>query len=226
VSTTDLIVRRLGVLDYQPVWRAMQAFSKTRSSADPDEFWVLQHQPVFTLGQAGRREHILADTGGIPIVKVDRGGQVTYHGPGQVVVYTLLDLRRRKLAVRALVTALEQAVMALLDKLGIAATTRVGAPGVYVRERKIAALGLRVSAGCSYHGLSFNVAMDLAPFSLIDPCGYRGLEVTQLSELGVGLVPEEVGDLLSDELQVQLGYNSRFLTQRLPDVLRSSAQVS
>jgi lipoyl(octanoyl) transferase len=140
--SADLIVRRLGVLDYEPTWHAMRTLSKARGPADPDEFWILQHRPVFTLGQAGRREHILADTGSIPVVKVDRGGQVTYHGPGQIVLYTLLDLRRRKLAVRGLVTSLEQAVIAVLDNLGIAATTRAGAPGVYVRERKIAALGL------------------------------------------------------------------------------------
>jgi lipoyl(octanoyl) transferase len=225
VSATDLIVRRLGVLDYEPVWRAMRAFSKSRGPTDADEFWILQHRPVFTLGQAGRREHILADTGCIPIVEVDRGGQVTYHGPGQIVLYTLLDLRRRKLAVRGLVTSLEQAVIAVLDNLGIGATTREGAPGVYVRQRKIAALGLRVSAGCSYHGLSLNVAMDLAPFSLIDPCGYRGLEVTQLSELGIELAPQELGDLLSDELRAQLGYNSSSVTREPPGALARRIQV-
>jgi len=223
MAATDAIVRRLGVHDYEPIWRAMQAFTKSRGPNDRDEIWILQHPPVFTLGQAGRREHIVANTGAIPIVKVDRGGQVTYHGPGQLIVYTLLDLRRRKLAVRGLVTGLERSVVALLDNLGIAAATRAGAPGVYVQDRKIAALGLRVSRGCSYHGLSLNVAMDLTPFSLIDPCGYRGLEVTQLSDLGSSLAFEQLEDLLSDELLAQLGYNCASVTQQLPDVLRGTA---
>lgn len=226
MPATDLIVRRLGVLDYEPVWRGMQAFTRSRERTTPDEFWILQHRPVFTLGQAGRREHILVDTSPIPIVKVDRGGQVTYHGPGQIVIYTLLDLRRRGIGVRALVSALEQAVIRLLGDLGIAAATRSGAPGVYVRERKIAALGLRVSAGCSYHGLSFNVDMDVTPFTLIDPCGYRGLEVTQLSELGKQLRPDEVGDTLSDVLRTDLGYNSPAVTAQLPDALMRDHAVS
>ncbi|MDH3452683.1 MAG: lipoyl(octanoyl) transferase LipB [Gammaproteobacteria bacterium] len=220
----DLIVRQLGVLDYVPVWRGMQMFTRARGNSDGDELWILQHRPVFTLGQAGRREHIHGDTAGIPIIKVDRGGQVTYHGPGQVIVYTLIDLRRRKLAVRGLVTSLEQATITLLANLGIAATARAGAPGVYVGERKIAALGLRVSAGRSYHGLSLNVAMDLAPFALIDPCGYRGLQVTQLSELGITLGVERLGRMLSDELLAQLGYNSHTSTKQLPDALRRHEQ--
>lgn len=219
MSAPDMIVRELGTRDYEPVWRAMQRFTRARQENDLDEIWLLQHPAVFTLGQAGRREHIVADTGDVPVINVDRGGQVTYHGPGQLIAYVLLDLRRRKLGVRRLVTHLEQATITLLAGLGIAATTRAGAPGVYVGERKIAALGLRVSAGCSYHGLSLNAAMDLAPYSLIDPCGYRGLEVTQLSELGVSLSMARLSDLLRDELLRQLGYNSPALTQRPPDAL-------
>lgn len=215
----DVIVRELGLLDYEPVWRAMRAFTRARAEHDVDEVWLLQHRPVFTLGQAGRAEHILADTGAIPVVKVDRGGQVTYHGPGQLIAYVLLDLRRRRFGVRQLVTALEQATIALLAELGVAAVTRTGAPGVYVDERKIAALGLRVSAGRSYHGLSLNAAMDLAPFSLIDPCGYRGLEVTQLRDLGVATDLEPLRAMLRDELLRQLGYNAPAITHRPPAAL-------
>ena len=219
----DLIVRNLGLQDYAPTWRAMQAFTRQRGAASIDEFWCLQHHAVYTLGQAGRREHILGDTGSIPVIDVDRGGQVTYHGPGQLIVYTLLDLRRRNLGVRRLVTGLERAVIALLGGFGIAAETRPGAPGVYVDARKIAALGLRVTRGCCYHGLSFNAAMDLAPFALIDPCGYRDLEVTQLSELGVSLTPEALGARLVDELTAQLGYNAYRVTGELPETWRIHA---
>ncbi len=225
MAGTDVIVRQLGLLDYVPVWRAMQTFTRQRGDDDNDEIWLLQHRAVFTLGQAGRPEHILADTGDVPVVKVDRGGQVTYHGPGQLIAYVLLDLRRRKLAVRGLVSSLEQTVVSLLGTLGIDANTRAGAPGVYVNERKVAALGLRVSAGRSFHGLSLNAAMDLAPFSLIDPCGYRGLEVTQLSDLGIGLSTEQLRDMLRDELLRQLGYNAPALTRRLPDALTADPLV-
>ena len=173
-SRTDrrpLIRRALGRREYEPVWRAMQRFTDSRGAATPDELWVLEHPPVFTLGQAGRREHLL-DAGAIPVIQVDRGGQVTYHGPGQVILYCLVDLRRAGLGVRRLVSLLEQAVVDLLAARGIEARPRADAPGVYVEGRKIAALGLRVRRGCSFHGLSLNVAMDPAPFARTNPCGY------------------------------------------------------
>lgn len=182
-ETLPLIVRRLGRRDYEPVWQEMSAFTDRRDSATTDELWLVEHPPVFTLGQAGRPEHVL-DVGDIPLLQVDRGGQVTYHGPGQVVAYPLLDLRRRGIGIRRLVHELERAVIDQLGEYGIEADRRPDAPGVYVEGRKIAALGLRVRRGCTFHGLAFNVAMDLSPFSRIDPCGYAGLEVTQVSELG------------------------------------------
>jgi len=179
-----MFVRHLGQADYARVWHAMQNFTESRSPDTPDELWFLQHAPVFTLGRSGKQEH-LHDTGDIPVIKVDRGGQVTYHGPGQLVVYTLLDLTRRQLGVQSLVRILEQAVIDLLAGHGLTATRRDKAPGVYVDGRKIAALGLRVRRGCCFHGLSLNVDMDLTPFSMINPCGYPGLQVTQLADLGV-----------------------------------------
>jgi lipoyl(octanoyl) transferase len=188
-------IRRLGRVDYEPTWQAMQSFTAGRAPDTPDELWLVEHPPVFTLGQAGRREHVLADLG-IPVVAIDRGGQVTYHGPGQVVVYVLLDLRRRGYGVKELVSRLEQAVIDLLADLGVAAERLAGAPGVYVGGAKIAALGLRIRNGCSYHGLALNVAMDLAPFAAINPCGYAGMRVTQTRDLGVALSPEEVGERL------------------------------
>ncbi|MFW2372000.1 MAG: lipoyl(octanoyl) transferase LipB [Gammaproteobacteria bacterium] len=178
-----LIVRRLGVQEYASSWRKMQAFNQSRTEITPDEIWFLQHPSVFTLGQAGKPEHVLRP-GEIPLVESDRGGQVTYHGPGQLVAYTLLDLKRRKLGVRATVTRLEASIIALLDELNIESQARPDAPGVYVQQAKIAALGLRVKQGRCYHGLSFNVNVDLEPFSRINPCGYEGLEVTSLSKLG------------------------------------------
>jgi len=181
---TPVLIRHLGQVDYAPTWCAMQGFTDSRTLDTQDELWLLQHTPVFTLGRNGKQEH-LHDTGIIPVIRVDRGGQVTYHGPGQLVVYTLLDLTRRQLGVQSLVRILEQAVIDLLDEHGLAATRRDKAPGVYVDDRKIAALGLRVRRGCCFHGLSLNVDMDLTPFSMINPCGYPGLQVTQLADLGV-----------------------------------------
>ena len=182
-----MIVRHLGLQDYGPVWRAMQEFvaaagADAAGADDKDEIWLLSHRPVFTLGQAGKAGHIL-DAGAIPVVQTDRGGQVTYHGPGQLVVYLLLNMRRRRLGVRNLVEAIQNAVMATLAGYGIAALARPGAPGVYVGEAKIAALGLRIKNGWSYHGLSLNVDMDLQPFARINPCGYQGLAVTQVADL-------------------------------------------
>ncbi len=174
-------VRDLGLAEYLPVWEAMKAFTQTRTATTRDELWVLQHHPVFTQGQAGKSEHIL-DSHDIPVVKTDRGGQVTYHGPGQLIVYFLLDVRRRHYGVRTLVDIIEASIIAVLNSYGINGHVRKGAPGVYVEDKKIAALGLRIRNGCSLHGLSLNIDMDLAPFQYINPCGYAGLETTQLRE--------------------------------------------
>lgn len=199
----NLLVKRLGRVDYEPTWQAMQAFTAARQPETPDELWIVEHPPVYTLGQAGKPEHILQDVG-IPIIKIDRGGQVTYHGPGQVVIYLLLDLARLKIKVRELVTAIEQAVIDFLATYDITAERRAGAPGVYVGEAKIAALGLKIKNGCSYHGLSLNVDMDLSPFAAINPCGYAGLKVIQTTDLNMPLTPDEAGEQLSQYLLVQL----------------------
>jgi len=197
------IVKRLGRVDYEPTFHAMQAFTAARTPETPDELWIVEHPPVYTLGQAGKPEHILRDIG-IPLVRIDRGGQVTYHGPGQVVIYLLLDLARLKIKVRELVNAIEQAVIDLLAEDGVTAVRRHGAPGVYVGEAKVAALGLRIRNGCSYHGVALNVDMDLSPFAAINPCGYAGLEVTQTRDLDIPLTAHEVGELLSRHLLQQL----------------------
>ena len=198
-----LRVKRLGRVDYQPTFEAMQAFTATRTAETPDELWIVEHPPVYTLGQAGKPEHILRDIG-IPIVQIDRGGQVTYHGPGQVVIYLLLNLNRLKIKVRELVTAIEQGIIDFLAAQGLAAERRDGAPGVYVGDAKIAALGLKIKNGCSYHGLSLNVDMDLSPFAAINPCGYAGLKVIQTKDLNVPLTPFEAGEQLSQHLLLQL----------------------
>ncbi|HWN07638.1 MAG TPA: lipoyl(octanoyl) transferase LipB [Steroidobacteraceae bacterium] len=179
----NAILRLLGRVDYSPAWHAMQAFTDARDEDTPDELWFLEHEPVFTQGLNGKPEHLLA-TGDIPVVGIDRGGQVTYHGPGQLVMYALVDLRRRRIGVRELVVALENAVIALAASHGIAATGRREAPGVYAGERKLASIGLRVRRGCSYHGLALNVDMDLEPFGRINPCGMAGLAMTQLAAEG------------------------------------------
>jgi len=199
----SIVVNRLGRVDYAPTFQAMQDFTATRTAETPDELWIVEHPPVYTLGQAGKPEHILRDVG-IPLVQIDRGGQVTYHGPGQVVIYLLLDLSRRKIKVRELVTAIEQAVIDLLAEQGVTAERRDGAPGVYVGPAKIAALGLRIRNGCSYHGVSLNVDMDLTPFDAINPCGYAGLQVIQTRDLNIPLTAHEAGELLSQHLLQQL----------------------
>ncbi len=193
-------VRHLGTADYEPVWQQMKDFTLARNADTPDELWSVEHPPIYTLGVAAKPEHLPRVDSGIPVIKTDRGGQITYHGPGQVVVYTLLDLRRRKLGVQALVRRLEQAVIELLRGYGIEANGREDAPGVYVDAAKIAALGLRVRNGCCYHGLSLNVDMDLAPFGTINPCGFPGLEITQLRNLGVSDPAETVAEKLLDRL--------------------------
>jgi lipoyl(octanoyl) transferase len=195
----DIILKQLGLCDYEPVWRRMQAFTDSRDETTPDELWLVEHPPVFTLGLNGRREHVL-DPGPIPVIPVDRGGQVTYHGPGQAVLYVLVDLRRRGLGVRALVTLLEQAVIAFLAEHGIRAEARPDAPGVYVDGAKIAALGLRVRRGASYHGLALNVDPDLSAFTRINPCGYEGLETTSLKRLGVEADVETAGRQVAEKL--------------------------
>jgi lipoyl(octanoyl) transferase len=197
------VIRHLGRADYEPIWRAMQTFTAQRTPDTPDEIWLLEHPPVFTLGLAGKREHVLQVTD-IPIIPIDRGGQVTYHGPGQIVAYLLLDLKRRGYGVRELVTRMEQAIIDLLADYGIEGQRREKAPGVYVEKKKIAALGLRIKHGMSYHGLALNVDMDLTPFSHINPCGYEGLEVTQLRELGVTATPDDVATRLLTCLQTRL----------------------
>ena len=177
------LIRHLGRVDYEPTWRAMQRFTAERNAESADELWFLEHAPVFTLGMNARRTHLIAP-GDIPVLQIDRGGQVTYHGPGQLVVYPLIDLKRAALSVRGLVSALETAVISYAAELGIRAHCRKSAPGVYVDERKLASLGIRIRRGASYHGLALNVDMDLEPFSRIDPCGYPGLQMTQLANLG------------------------------------------
>ncbi len=197
-------LRRLGRQPYEPVWRAMQRFTDARDEDTPDELWVVEHEPVFTLGQAGRPEHVLAP-GDIPVLHVDRGGQVTYHGPGQIVVYPLLDLRRLKIGVRDYVCRIEQAVIDTLLEWNILGARREGAPGVYVGEAKVAALGIRVRHGRSFHGLAFNIDMDLEPFARINPCGYAGLRVTSMLDLGGPSGMDAVEPVLLGELARQFG---------------------
>ena len=207
------VIRHLGRVAYEPTWRAMEKFTLERGPGTPDEIWFLEHPPVFTLGMAGKMEHVLAPAE-IPVIHIDRGGQVTYHGPGQLVVYPLLDLRRLKLGVRGLVEALEDSVIDTLDGYGIQARNRRDAPGVYVDARKVCSIGIRVRRGCSYHGIAFNVAMDLEPFQRINPCGYAGLEMTQVSALGGPASVRQVATDLTPALLGRLGYNDVPLAAR------------
>lgn len=200
-----LAVRRLGRRDYAVVWHAMRRFTAARTPHTPDELWLVEHPPVYTLGRNGRMEHLVAP-GGVPVVRSDRGGQVTYHGPGQLIVYCLLDLARRSLGVRALVSVLEDSVIHVLACRGLAAASRRDAPGVYVAGSKIAAVGLRVARGRSYHGMSLNVSMDLEPFTRIHPCGYPGLSVTQLRDEGIDWRVPEAAAVLTKEIAGRLGY--------------------
>ena len=206
-----LRIKNLGRSDYEPIWRAMQDFTATRDQSTVDEIWFTEHPPDFTLGLNAAPEHLLAP-GDIPVIPVDRGGQVTYHGPGQLMIYPLIDLRRAGLGVRDVVTALEQAAIDVLDAYGIAARCRKNAPGVYVDERKVASVGLRIRRGSSYHGMAFNVAMDLEPFSRINPCGYQGLEVVDLATLDVSRSLSEVTEDLTPRLLQRLGLSDRRLT--------------
>jgi len=212
-----LIVKRLGRVEYEPTFAAMQEFTASRDERTPDELWIVEHHPVYTLGQAGKPEHVLL-AGDIPVIRCNRGGQVTYHGPGQIVAYPLLDIRRLGLGVRELVHRIEQALIDTLAHWDISAARRPGAPGVYVGPAKIAALGLRVKHGCSLHGLAFNIDMDLAPFRRINPCGYQGLEVTSVLELGGPGELAAVKPVLVEALSRRLGLQARF-EPGLPDLL-------
>ncbi|MDO6593334.1 lipoyl(octanoyl) transferase LipB [Neptuniibacter sp. 1_MG-2023] len=201
----QLIVRDLGLLPYEPTWQRMQSFTNERGEDVVDEIWSLQHEPVFTQGQAGKEEHLL-NTGDIPVVQVDRGGQVTYHGPGQAIIYLMLNLKRKKLGVRELVSIMEEAVVDTLNEFQIDAYPKPDAPGVYVEGSKIASLGLRVRRGCSFHGLALNLAMDLEPFLRINPCGYAGMEMTQLGMLVEDLDQADATQHLLNHLISKLGY--------------------
>ncbi len=200
-----MIIRRLGLVPYEPTWRAMREFTDARTTDTPDELWLLEHASVYTVGVAGRDEHLPRVDNAIPVVRTDRGGQITYHGPGQVVLYTLIDLQRVGVSVRGFVRLLESAVIDLLERQGIEAHGRADAPGVYVGEAKIAALGLRIRHGRCYHGLALNVAMDLTPFAAIDPCGYPRLPVTSLQALGIDRTSDEVADALAEALARRMG---------------------
>ena len=206
----SLIIRRLGLQDYEPIWKSMRYIAEHPSDNRGDEIWLLSHKPIFTLGQAADRKNII-DAGNIPVIDIDRGGQVTYHGPGQLVAYILLDIRKRRMSVRDLVSALESSMVNALSHFGITAQTRPKAPGVYVNEAKIGALGLRIKNGKSYHGLSLNVDMDLAPFSKINPCGFENLEVTQVSDHidTSKFLMRDCSEILSKKLLGELGYDAR-----------------
>lgn len=210
-----LIVRRLGRQHYAPVLEAMRAFTDGRDENTTDEFWVLEHEPVFTLGQAGKPEHVLA-AGDIPVLRVERGGQVTYHGPGQIVGYPLINLRRLGIGVRELVDRIEQAIIDTLEHWNIVAVRRQGAPGVYVADAKVGALGLRIRRGSSFHGLALNVNMDMEPFQRINPCGYQGLQVTQVLDLGGPGSLAAVEDVLVDELSRQFDFTPQPGAAELP----------
>jgi lipoyl(octanoyl) transferase len=212
-----LKIRRLGRQPYEATWKAMSAFTDQRGPDTPDELWLLEHDPVFTLGQAGKMEHVLAP-GDIPVMPVDRGGQVTYHGPGQIVGYPLIDLRRAGVGVREMVHKIEQAIIDTLDHWNIGAERVEGAPGVYVAGAKVAALGLRVRRGCSFHGLAFNVDMDLEPFHRINPCGYKGLQVTQVLDLGGPSRLADVEDALVEEFCRQFGFTAEPAAPVLPEL--------
>ncbi len=203
VEHQHFIVKSLGTSDYQSTWQAMKSFTEHRNAETQDQIWLLQHAPVFTQGIAGKPEHVL-DAHGIPLIKTDRGGQITYHGPGQIIAYLLLDIRRLRLTVRELVRSMEDAVIDVLESYHIVATGRIEAPGVYVGNAKIAALGLKIRKNYCYHGIALNVDMDLTPFSYINPCGYKGLRVTQIKDLSVNFTLEQIGSRLVDQLQKKL----------------------
>lgn len=199
-----LIIRQLNQLEYTQVWQAMKQFTDTRNNETPDELWLVEHLPVFTQGQAGKEEHLLINSE-IPVIKADRGGQITYHAPGQQIIYCLINLRRNKMGIRQLVTLIEQGIINALNTYNIEAYAKADAPGVYVNEKKIASLGLRVRKGCSFHGLALNVNMDLAPFLNINPCGYANLEMVQTADIGGPTTVLEAGQILVKQLSELLG---------------------
>ena len=203
----QLLVRRLGLQEYEPIWKSMRYLVENADGTHADEIWLLSHKPVYTQGQAGKEEHVL-NPGNIPVLRCDRGGQVTYHGPGQLVVYLLLNVKRRKIGVRELVKLIERAIIASLLEFGINAATQTNAPGVYVNDAKMAALGLRIKNGWSYHGLSLNVDMDLTPFANINPCGFENLAVTQIADFVTdrNLLMRRVSSVMANKLLAELGY--------------------
>lgn len=220
--TDTLRIRRLGRQAYDPVWRAMQQFTDDRDASTVDEVWVVEHDPIFTVGQAGGMEHVLAP-GDIPVLHVDRGGQVTYHGPGQLVVYPLLDLDRRKIGVRAMVTLIEQVIIDTLNSYSIGAKRKEKAPGVYVEDVKVASLGLRVRRGCTFHGLALNVSMNLEPFSRINPCGYAGMQVTDMRSLGAGTDLTTVTDTMLEAFASALNTDLVAASPQLPTPNKTEA---
>jgi lipoyl(octanoyl) transferase len=223
-QTKRIHVRQLGLCKYEPVWRAMQEFTDRRDESSVDQLWLVQHPPVFTQGQAGKAEHVLAP-GDIPVIQVDRGGQVTYHGPGQIVAYPLVDIRRKGIGVREFVKHIEEAIICVLDQYGVVGERLEGAPGIYVKGEKIASLGLRVRHGRSFHGLAFNIDMDLEPFQRINPCGYQGLRVTQLKEFAP-LVFSEVENRLLESIAEQLDYSEVIDVSLDSDAISGLEEVS
>ena len=223
-NAEKLIVRNLGLQTYTPVWKAMTEFTNARETSTTDELWLVEHPPVFTQGQAGKAEHVLA-AGDIPVVQVDRGGQVTYHGPGQRVIYMMLNVRRLSIGVRELVSHMENAIIATLSQYGIESAARPDAPGVYVEKAKIAALGLRIRRGCSFHGLSLNVDMDLEPFQRINPCGHAGMPVAQVKDLNPSVTMNDITDDLVTQLAKLTGYTEIIKTDELPVIPGSLESV-
>jgi len=220
-SPDSIVIRALGRQHYLPTLDAMRGFTQSRDEATPDEFWLVEHPPVYTQGRNSKPEHLL-NAKGIDVIDIDRGGQITYHGPGQIVLYVLLDLSRMKKGVRDLVTAMEQSIIKLLTENGLTAQARADAPGVYVEGAKVAALGLRITRGRSYHGLSLNVDMDLSPFQGINPCGYAGLAVTQCRDLGIADPLPTISDRLCTLLSSELGYNACIYESAPPNGLATS----
>ncbi len=218
-TNESVVLRQLGLQEYIPLWKAMQRFTEVRDSQSADEIWFAEHPPVFTLGLNASKEHLL-DPGNIPVVQIDRGGQVTYHGPGQLMIYPLIDLKRSAIGVRSLVTALEQTIVDLLKLHDIAALARSDAPGVYVEGQKVASVGLRVRRGCSFHGMALNISVDVAPFLRINPCGFSNLVVTNLRGLGIDTDNEEITATVSKLLLINLGFNNRRIreSQSLPAI--------
>jgi len=216
LSSNKLIIRDLGLQDYEPIWKSMQDFTANRDNSTPDELWCLEHPPVFTMGLNGKKIHLL-NIQNIPVIDIDRGGQVTYHGPGQLVIYTLIDLKRLNIGVKDLVKIIEQSIIELLQQYGIDAKGKENAPGVYVNNAKIAALGLRIKRNKSYHGLSLNLDMDLTPFKQINPCGYEGLAVTQISDLKPEQALENLKTDLIAHLSKLLGYSEKSIVYTTQD---------